>query len=280
MARLAAGPVEDVDAVDEEISVDADDDGELSDGESLNLSEDNLHARRFYNKPAVTFYDYDIPDSLGEGGSNQVEYARQFSVSIGSGFRAHPNDMVTHDRLYHVRSTVLTNNPAVAITTLSESDLARRASSAANTANVTADADGWLLTLDGVAVTDGTGTAAPGEKILTDAVVFNSVVIFSTYRPLEYIAGGACQPSGVATTYAVDLRSGKVNTLKIHSSATIPPSPNILLLEDPDGIVRPYCLVGTENCFDEDDINSPMHPDNAPNFNQAKKRYWFRKLRD
>ena len=153
------------------------------------------NARRFYNKPDVSLIS--------------AEGEQFMSVSIGSGWRAHPRNTTVNDRFYMIRD----NRPLTRITDsndfgavqiggatpswrpASESDLRDVTTSIDN--NSAPDYDGWMLRLE----------PTDGEKSLSHSVTINNQIIFSSYAPEEHTDD--CLPAGDSNfIYAVDVLRG------------------------------------------------------------------------
>ncbi len=148
-----------------------------------------------------------------------VAYVRQGSqeyltISIGSGFRAHPLDTTIHDRFYVIRNTNV-RGPAKDIngnaiyTTITENNLydatknlagqgtqkqIDAARQALNTDN------GWYIKLDQA---DGTFV---GEKVLGKSITFNNLLIFSSFTPIKGTQSNSCAPGkGTSSSWAISL---------------------------------------------------------------------------
>jgi type IV pilus assembly protein PilY1 len=150
---------------------------------------DITNARRFYNEPDVALIVQD-----GE---------RHLSVSIGSGWRAHPLNTSVVDRFYMVRQSSVFGKPAgygknqgseesQSWTPLTESDLS----------DVTDDLEpdynphGWYIDMEG-----------NGEKVLGGSITVNNQVIFTSYKPEA--TGDPCSPAiGGGAIYVLDVRTG------------------------------------------------------------------------
>ncbi|MFK7858504.1 MAG: PilC/PilY family type IV pilus protein [Granulosicoccus sp.] len=166
--------------------------------------------RRFYNEPDV---------ALIENGGE-----RYLSVSIGSGWRAHPLDEVTDDRFYMLRQYSVYDKPEGygknvddVYSKITEEDLI----------NVTSTVDpevneyGWYL--------DFTRT---GEKVLGTSVTFDNSVIFSTYVPTQQSAVCAAEIGG-GRAYVLDVANGA-------------PAANLDKAVDPDPTVTASVLTLTD----------------------------------
>lgn len=122
--------------------------------------------RRFYNTPGVFL-----------GKNSGTPY---LGVLIGSGWRGHPLSESTTDRFYMIRQTSVFAAPS-SYTKLTEANLfdatdnliAQGTASEQTTATAALTAaSGWYVTM-----------TRSGEKVLTDPVVINGEVFFSTYEP-------------------------------------------------------------------------------------------------
>ena len=156
--------------------------------------------RRFHEPPSVSL--------VSVGGTQQL------AISIGSGWRAHPLDTDTLDRIYSVRSTHVYGPPLDTFGAITYPLVTDDSNGTATTGftNVTqmltplpADVQkGWWIDL-GKAV-DG-GTASPGEKILSAGLVADSTLLFTSYRPETDI--GACSPAvGSSAVWAINVLNG------------------------------------------------------------------------
>jgi type IV pilus assembly protein PilY1 len=122
--------------------------------------------RRFYNTPGLF---------LGNNGGTPY-----LGVLIGSGWRGHPLSESTTDRFYMIRQTSVFASPS-SYTKLTEANLfdatdnlvAQGSAEEQTTATAALTAaNGWYITM-----------TRSGEKVLTDPVVINGEVFFSTYEP-------------------------------------------------------------------------------------------------
>lgn len=146
-------------------------------------------ARRFYNEPDVAL--------IARNGR------RYLSVSIGSGWRAHPLNENVDDRYYLLQQNSVYSKPAgygknvgtlanPSWTPLLESDL----NNVSNDLDPDFNTNGWYLHLEGT-----------GEKVLGDSITINNQVIFTTYEPSK--VGDQCTPaSGSGNIYVMDVESG------------------------------------------------------------------------
>jgi type IV pilus assembly protein PilY1 len=144
------------------------------------------NARRFFNAPDVALIQH-------RGGTPY------YNLAIGSGNRAEPFDVQVHDRFYSIRDF----NPFVK---LAQSSHDMRISSidddflditdSLGSAAVPATAAGWKLELR----LNGSWS---GEKVLTEALTVNGVILFVAYKPLS-----AASCTGENRVYAVNVEQG------------------------------------------------------------------------
>ena len=117
--------------------------------------------RRFYNSPDVAIF------------SDARQNRRFISVSIGSGYRAHPLDLSATDRFYSLRDpnvfNSLTQAEYDAFVPFTETDLVDVTGQVDVT--VTASDAGWMLTLPS------------NQMVLADSVTFNDEVFFVSFSP-------------------------------------------------------------------------------------------------
>ena len=207
--------------------------------------------RRFYYEPDIAVASYE-----GE---------RFLSISIGSGWRAHPLNTDVEDRFYVLRSDDVLGAPqgygkldsdSGQYSPITEADLIDV------TTDIDADAGpyGWFLDLD-----------ASGEKVLGNSVTVNNQVIFSSYRPEASTI--ACTPAiGGGSVYVLNILNGSPridmdgdddvdeddrSTELAHGG--IPPEPAVLITEH-----GPTVLVGPEQ---------PVKPDFD---NLTQRTYWYK----
>ena len=133
--------------------------------------------RRFYNSPDVAMF-------------NDVRQNRRFiSVSIGSGYRAHPLDQSATDRFYSLRDPDIFNSLSQTdydnYVPLTESDLVD-VSGQVDVTIMETDS-GWMLTLP------------DNQMVLADSVTFNDEVFFVSFSP-DTTGAAACNV-GQGTNY-------------------------------------------------------------------------------
>lgn len=143
--------------------------------------------RRFYYEPDVAL----ISDK-----------GRRFlSISIGSGWRAHPLDLIVNDRFYMIKSPSVNKAPngygksidaGLTYSPITEADLVN----ATNDLEPETNDYGWYYDL-----------GATGEKVLGASITADNKVFFSSYRPA--LAVGACTTAiGGGSIYALNILSG------------------------------------------------------------------------
>lgn len=214
-------------------------------------------ARRFYYPPDVALLSIDGKQEL--------------SISIGSGWRAHPLDDVVEDRFYNFRMTQVygaprrddgeIRYPQVTETTtgmveLQDTDVARIASSAEK---------GWYLPL------------RTGEKVLSSSVTLDGNILFTSYVPSAN-TGSCAAAIGSGSFYYLDAATGNpVVNLDVdpdsESSGTedeseldaedrrraipnagIPPEATLLF---PEETAAPVPLLGRNNLTDDGVVIDP-----------------------
>jgi type IV pilus assembly protein PilY1 len=117
--------------------------------------------RRFYNSPDVAMFN------------DTRQNRRYISVSIGSGYRAHPLDMSATDRFYSIRDpNVFKSNDKDYYTNLvpfTEADLVDITGQVGTT--ISSSDAGWMLTLP------------DNQMVLADSVTFDNEIFFVSFTP-------------------------------------------------------------------------------------------------
>ena len=133
--------------------------------------------RRFYNSPDVAMF------------ADERQNRRFISVSIGSGYRAHPLDLSAADKFYSLRDPDLFNSLSQTdydnYTPITEADLVDVTGRV--DVNITQADAGWRLTLP------------PNQMVLADSVTFNDEVFFVSFSP-DSTGAAACNV-GQGTNY-------------------------------------------------------------------------------
>lgn len=145
--------------------------------------------RRFYHEPDVSLIEQ--------------EGKRFVSVSIGSGWRAHPLNRDIEDRFYVLRSDAVYSKPegygkrdenTGLWTPVTDDDLSNADDLSLD---VSVAGHGWYKPLDAV-----------GEKVLASSITVNNQVAFTTYRPEA--STELCSPAiGSGSVYLLDIVSGQ-----------------------------------------------------------------------
>jgi type IV pilus assembly protein PilY1 len=212
--------------------------------------------RRFYNTPDVSIF------------TDRNQNQRFISLSIGSGYRAHPLDNSAADRFYSVRDPDVFN--ALPQTSYDNYNIVTEADLVEVSGQVRTIIDpnmrGWKFTLPA------------NQKILADSVTFDDSVFFVGFSPETNLAD-VCQPSsGTNFLYRVSVENGDpvVNNLDTLdpldadaervtqlAQGGIAPTPAFLFpAPDPnctgsDCAPPPIGCVGVE-CFDPGFANNPV----------------------
>ncbi len=194
--------------------------------------------RRFYNAPSVArIFDRN---------------ANFLTVSIGSGWRAHPLDAGNADRLYVLKDPNVfappldgDDNP-VYPPALTNTDLVEVVPPSPADASQLTGAGGWYLNL-----------GAGGEKNLSKALTIDGRVFFTTYTPEQ--GELTCQPTvtvGNGRLYVLDIITGAPALVNGDGSlVAFQEQPNSGILPSPQLVfVEPPCV---ENCDSGDDPDDP-----------------------
>lgn len=197
--------------------------------------------RRFYYAPDIA--------PINEGGEQWL------SLSIGSGFRAHPLYEGIDDRFYMMRiedvyEAPTDDNDDIAYETVGETDLYDATENHVGQGNNQEverenlnDAEGWYVRLTN-----------SGEKVMAESVTLAGEVVFTTYQPSDDESASCGPGAGIGRTYAVDVtdatpvedQDGDGNVTADDRSiqlkrAGIPPAPTVVFLGN-----EPSVLVGPE----------------------------------
>jgi len=212
--------------------------------------------RRFYNAPDVSLV------------TDNHQQRRYISISIGSGYRAHPFDLSASDRFFSVRDgDVFTQLPQAAYDSYSVVTDADLVEVSGQTQTIITSADsGWKFTLP------------PNEKILADSLTFDDQIFFVAFTPDSAAAATCSAGQGTNFLYRMSAVNGdpivpNIDTLSPLISdderrstlqqGGIAPSPTILFPSpDPnctgdDCRQPPLGCVGVE-CFNPGFENNPV----------------------
>ena len=212
--------------------------------------------RRFYNSPDVSL----ITDNR--------QQRRYISISVGSGYRAHPFDLSASDRFFSVRDgdvfKQLTQDEYNSYPIVTDADLVEVSGKTQTV--ITASDRGWKFTLP------------YNEKILADSLTFDDQIFFVAFTPDSNAAATCAAGKGTNFLYRVSAINGdpivpNIDTLNPLISdderrttlqqGGIAPSPAILFPSPaPDCVgdackIPPLGCVGVE-CFDPGFENNPV----------------------
>lgn len=142
--------------------------------------------RRFYNSPDASIF------------TDRTQGRRFISLSIGSGYRAHPLDNTASDRFYSIRDPDVFNKLSQTdydnYTAIRESDLVEVSGSVRTIIDPTKK--GWMFTMPA------------NQKVLAGSVTFDDSVFFVGFSPETNLAD-VCQPSsGKNFLYRVSVENG------------------------------------------------------------------------
>jgi type IV pilus assembly protein PilY1 len=142
--------------------------------------------RRFYNSPDASIF------------TDRSQGRRYISLSIGSGYRAHPLDNTASDRFYSVRDPDVFNRldqtAYNSYTLITEADLVEISGSVRTIIDPTKK--GWKFTMPA------------NQKVLAGSVTFNDEIFFVGFSP-EANTFDVCQPSnGKNFLYRVFVENG------------------------------------------------------------------------
>ncbi len=214
--------------------------------------------RRFYNSPDVSIF------------TDRIQNKRLISLSIGSGYRAHPLDNGASDRFYSVRDPNVFNQLSQAeydsFTVITEADLVEVQGKVRIIIDPATARKGWKFTMPA------------NQKVLAGSVTFDDEVFFVGFSPETNLAD-VCQPSsGKNFLYRVSVENGDpvVNNLDTLdpldaddermtelAQGGIAPTPAFLFpAPDPNCTGSacappPFYCVGVE-CFDPGFANNPV----------------------
>ena len=144
------------------------------------------NTRRFYSTPDIAMF------------TDKVQARRYLSISIGSGYRAHPLNNSTNDRFYSIRDAdvfrQLSQANYNAYPVVKDADLIEVSGSYGTT--ISASSPGWKLTLP------------PNEKVLGQSRTFNDSVFFVSFEP-QTASADPCQAGlSINRLYRLSVENG------------------------------------------------------------------------
>ena len=212
--------------------------------------------RRFYNTPDISVI------------TDKTQLRRFIAISVGSGYRSHPFDLVTNERFYSVRDgdvfNKLTQAQYDAYPVITEADLVEVGGG--KQAAITANDGGWMLTLP------------PNEKVLSESITFNDEVFFVSFSPDSSANVNCSSGRGTNVLYRVSIFNGDPVVPNLETLAAedaddarrqtlqqggIAPSPAFIFPSPPAGCTGDACspppiaCIGVE-CFDPGFTNNPV----------------------
>jgi len=180
------------------IRVDIASNGDITRGIIASLSgNDEANNRRFYHAPDVSILENTGSSTLG--------------IAIGSGYRAHPRNIVNQDRFYLLKqpltltTNVASNGPSTTYPTITAADLYDATDNNLGSSDTTkADtaykdwkaSEGWYIKL------------SASEKVLASSLTFDNTIWFTSYTP---VAGAqhCANNSGQAKLYRLNASTAK-----------------------------------------------------------------------
>ncbi|ARN72826.1 VWA domain-containing protein [Oceanicoccus sagamiensis] len=224
-------------------------------------------ARRFYQSPDIALINEDSGDSV--------------ALTIGSGWRASPNETAVLDRFYMLKLSDAYSAPESGYIKLDHDDLydatadlitSSDASGKATELEKLAAESGWYITL-GTAIGNGSG-----EKVLSTPLTINGVVLFATYEPTSRLVDCAPTP-GTARAYAVNLydatsaSKNDTNRFETLNSGTIVDEPVVVITQNTDPDSGEISTSGAVKFGTED----PSLDDNLLGNDLATRTFWYQK---
>ena len=227
--------------------------------------------RRFYNPP-------DVAVMTGFGVPPYIQLA------VGSGFRAHPKMTTTQDRFYAVYDNNVVNQVAtgdystayhwtesnlVDVSAIGGgNDTLGAQASAIGGALMGAGMHGWYFDMD----------IALGEKVLSEPVTINGLILFTSYSPLLSPQGSDICSAGLGggrlylvNAYnglpVVDFQSDPYDVLDVDDTVSndqrystlpregMPTDPRVVFKQKSDGTIEPTVVVGTQLPLDPKLLN-------------------------
>ena len=208
------------------------------------------NARKFYAEPEVATMKH----------QGKLIY----TISIGSGFRAHPLNKTIDDKFFILVDDSPFQTPGENFSTITTSNLA--------TISILEEGDDAYVSTTGSFYSDGkrgwvVSLPSSGEKVITKALVRNGVVVFTTFVPeTDNVSCGFANGS-VSRLYALNMLSGKAgisfdehksrSTLKDSSEITDESSPRLPGVGYPGIVPPPEVVFGS---FELEEDGTCKHP--------------------
>ncbi|MBT6277457.1 MAG: hypothetical protein HOI95_25410 [Chromatiales bacterium] len=127
------------------------------------------------------------------------------TISIGSGYRAHPLDSDVKDRFYMIKDFFPFETPTTFPSVLYEGDL----TDVTTDLSPTSVTNGWFIQLADFGETPMSVGTFVGEKVLSESFTINNQVLFTTFKPVATASSAACAPNqGTGNVYAISLTDG------------------------------------------------------------------------
>jgi type IV pilus assembly protein PilY1 len=174
----------------------------------LGNDETEINNVRFFATPDLT---YSSRDTFLDKTTGYSYAASRYQLVIGSGYRAHPLNTITKDRIYIINDFDVDAAPET-YTALTQDDLVDYDDIA------TADTDdlknGVYLDLSG-----------SGEKVLSNAISLNYYSYINSYQPTDEAYRSGCEPdTGQSTLYVLSLQytAGELSVYKDEIESNFP----------------------------------------------------------
>lgn len=209
-----------------------------------------VDSRRFYYAPVITEFSKD-------------ELKNILSVSIGSGYRAHPLSTDTKDRIYSLRLPKQVDSPTG--TVITEANLA------------VTSLDGQTLTdesklTNGFVIRLGEATNSAGEKVVSAAYADFDRMVFNTYIPTKTVTKNCVPGSGTQRTYNFDIATGISLLTEAYletSVSTLPPDVTAYCNGNYCTITPGLGLLSEDNPLPKGKDKDPFVPDAKGKFNSG-----------
>ncbi len=196
-------------------------------GVIFDANKNNSSYQRFYDAPSISYF------------ADKETHEKFLTVSIGSGFRAHPLQAASQDSFYIIKDHNITT-PSVAYDTLERGDLLDISTISASTPT---SPKGWKHDL------------ATGEKVLSPSLTANGRMFFTTFSPKIVGANlsGCNADIGKAKAYTIVFNPSSP-TISSETIITDGPPPAPIELTVSPGGQKAFCAEypGHVSCIEED----------------------------